>query len=102
MDRIEQLIETTSILELAETMQATYADATAGLGIDWNFTVMQWKIGNTGCDEFIEAFPEARFKVWSLPFRKEKGEVEDTRFATCLPFQFKPSWEADQASRSLR
>lgn len=98
-DRIEQLIATMSIRELVQMLNATFAEVTASLGIDWSFTVTQWKIGNCGCEEFLETFPEARLKVWSLPFHAGNGDIGNTRFTTCLPFQFKPAWEAHRSIR---
>lgn len=90
MDEIDRLIENTSIKELAQILESAYREISEELRIDWRFTAMQWKIGNGGRDEFEEVYPEARFKVWSLPFCQE-GEVAEPqqRYATCLPFQFK-------------
>jgi hypothetical protein len=88
MDQIEVLVESLSVKELAQTLRAVYADVTRGLGIDWHFTALQWKVGNSSAQEFFVAFPKARFTVWSLPFVDESDNTFAKRYATCLPFQF--------------
>ena len=101
MDELHDLIEETSIKDLAQILDSTYPEISEELGIDWRFTAMQWKLGNRGCDEFIEACPAARFKVWSLPFRgNASGDSAQTRYATCLPFQLKS--ELASSHMSLR
>src|SRR5215467_14274700 len=69
MDEVDLLIREISIKDLAQILNGTYQKISEELRIDWRFTAMQWKLGNHGRDEFVEACPEARFKVWSFPFR---------------------------------
>lgn len=92
MIRIERLIETHSVQELARTMQALYKEVSLELGIDWHFTALQWKIGNGSAGEFHSVCPAARFKVWSLLFTGKGEGDSEKRYTTCLPFQFRPEW----------
>jgi hypothetical protein len=101
MDAVDDLIEGTSIKDLAQILGRTFPEISEELGIDWRFTAMQWKLGNRGCEEFIKSFPEARFKVWSLPFRGgASDDLTQTRYTTCLPFQLKE--ELASSHMSLR
>jgi len=98
MDEVDELIREISIKDLAQILNGTYQQISEELRIDWRFTAMQWKLGNHGRDEFVEACPEARFKVWSFPFRASANDDgAEIRYATCLPFQLK----AKPASRYL-
>ncbi|MCI0419634.1 MAG: hypothetical protein L0387_04915 [Acidobacteria bacterium] len=92
MDELESLVDCVSVRELASILRAVYDEVSEHLGIDWHFTVLQWKFGNRGCEEFLEIVPQGRFTVWSLPFQEEGGGNSETRHTTCLPFQFKPEW----------
>jgi hypothetical protein len=98
MDQIEALVRVHSAAELARILKAIYEDIAVGLAIDWNFTALQWKIGNWGSHEFSDVCPQARFKVWSFPFVEITGDASQKRYATCLPFQFKSEWGTRSAS----
>ena len=90
MDEVDSLIREISIKDLAQILNGTYQQISEELRIDWRFTALQWKLGNHGRDEFVEACPEARFKVWSFPFRcSANDDGVEIRYATCLPFQLK-------------
>ena len=84
-DQLEDLVETRSIQELSSILNTVYAGVAEDLGIDWNFTATQWKLGNNDVAEFFGISPEARFKVWSLPLNRSVV-VTQTRFTTYLPF----------------
>jgi hypothetical protein len=102
MDQIEMLIQTFSVQELAQTLTSVYREVTQDLGIDWHFTALQWKIGNSSAQEFSGAFPGARLKVWCFPLVDESKDASEERYATCLPFQFQKEWEvAASAQRRL-
>jgi hypothetical protein len=66
-------------------LNAVYAGVTEDLEIDWNFTATQWKLGHNEVAEFFGVSPEARFKVWTLPFSRPDVAAQ-TRFTTYLPF----------------
>jgi hypothetical protein len=102
IDRIDSVMEMLSIEELGEILGSLYEDETVALGIDWRFTTMQWKVGNQGCEDFLETYPEARLKVWSLPFLERCGTNSQTRYTTCLPFQFRAEWEARRLKATCR
>src|SRR5262245_41683179 len=90
MDEVSDLIEGTSVGDLAKILDGTFPEISQALRIDWHFTAVQWKLGNQGCEEFAESFPKARFKVWSLPFHGSRDDgLTHIRYATCLPFQLK-------------
>jgi hypothetical protein len=101
MDQIEGLVRVLSAAELARILKAIYENIAAGLAIDWDFTALQWKIGNWGSREFSDVCPQARFKVWSFPFVEAAEVASQKRYATCLPFQFKSEWETRPAGVSL-
>jgi len=84
-DQLEDLVETRSIQELSSILNTVYAGVAEDLGIDWNFTATQWKLGNNDVAEFFGISPEARFKVWSLPLNRSDVATQ-TRFTTYLPF----------------
>jgi hypothetical protein len=99
VDEVQDLIEETSIKDLAQILGSTFPEISEELSIDWRFTAMQWKLGNQGCEEFIESFPEARLKVWSLPFRgSASDQLTQIRYTTCLPFQLKEEVTSPQMS----
>jgi hypothetical protein len=89
MDELEDLLPETSVKDLAQILDDTCQEISQELRIDWRFTAMQWKLGNLGREEFVEACPEARFKVWSFAFRDVDDVSAQVRYSTCLPFQLK-------------
>ncbi|MEW5979238.1 MAG: hypothetical protein AB1898_25880 [Acidobacteriota bacterium] len=85
IDELDRQVSGWSVKQLAAILEQVYADLGESL-IDWSYTALQWKMGNTGRGDFPEAIPPSRFVVWSFPFFD--GDVQ-TRYSTCLPFQFK-------------
>mgnify|MGYP003477637315 CR=1 FL=1 len=92
MDELEFLVGCTSVHDLAEILRAVYPEISDATGIDWHFTVLQWKLGNRGREQFLDTCRQARFTVWTLAFRREDGASE-MRYTTCLPLCFKPEWK---------
>jgi hypothetical protein len=92
MDELESLVRRSSVRELAEVLCAVYGEISGEMGIDWYFTVLQWKLGNRGREQFQDIFLQARFTVWSFAYYKEADAGSETRYITCLPFCFKPEW----------
>jgi len=89
MDELEELLGETSVKDLAQILDSTFQEVSQELRIDWRFTAMQWKLGNRGREEFVDACPQARFKVWSFAFRDADDDSAQMRYCTCLPFQLK-------------
>ena len=92
MDELESLVKQRSICELTEILRAVYAEISEELGIDWHFTVRQWKLYSRAWQQVLPLSGTARFTVWSFAFLAERGSDSETRYITCLPFSFKSDW----------
>ena len=92
MDELESLVGCTSVRNLAEILHALYPEISDATGIDWHFTVLQWKLGNRGREQFLDTCRQARFTVWTLAFQRE-ADASEMRYTTCLPLCLKPDWK---------
>jgi len=92
MDELELLVGCTSVRDLAEILRAVYPEISDATGIDWHFTVLQWKLGNRGREQFLDTCRQARLTVWTLAFQRE-GDASEMRYTTCLPLCLKPEWK---------
>jgi hypothetical protein len=92
MDELESLVRCTSVRDLTEILQDIFGEISKKAGIDWHFTALQWKLGNTGREQFLDVSHQVRFMVWTFPCQGERTSRSETRYTTFLPFCFKPGW----------
>jgi hypothetical protein len=101
MDELESLVQCTSVLDLTEILHGVFGEISKETGIDWHFTALQWKLGNTGRESFLDVSCQARFTIWTLPLQQEGVTPSETRYTTCLPICFKPEWPPRRAKVEL-
>ena len=102
MDELESLVRCTSVNDLTEILYGVFGEISKETGIDWHFTALQWKLGHTGREQFLDVSRQARFMVWTFPLQREGADRPETRYTTCLPFCFTPEWIPRRAKVACR